>query len=163
VQIQTSVFHKPSYEPYYLPFNSVHPLHMKPNIPFGALIRAIQYSSTFRAFINEREKIRMALLLNKYSEEFIESQFDLVLSTYKINPLNLNNYSQEHEKLLKSQRTEKLIVDFATTMFVHFTDSSSMKMFSSKFHSLWYAQRWKSTTANGTYSSNTIYKSAHLK
>ncbi|CAF4620257.1 unnamed protein product, partial [Rotaria magnacalcarata] len=23
----TKVYHKPSYEPYYLPFNSVHPLH----------------------------------------------------------------------------------------------------------------------------------------
>lgn len=38
----TCVYHKPSYEPYYLPFNSVHPLHMKKNIPFAMLLRAIR-------------------------------------------------------------------------------------------------------------------------
>ncbi|CAF2801730.1 unnamed protein product [Rotaria sp. Silwood2] len=32
-QLFTSVYQKPSYEPYYLPFNSIHPLHMKKNIP----------------------------------------------------------------------------------------------------------------------------------
>ncbi|CAF5211219.1 unnamed protein product, partial [Rotaria magnacalcarata] len=35
----TKVYHKPSYEPYYLPFNSVHPLHMKKNIPFAMFLR----------------------------------------------------------------------------------------------------------------------------
>ncbi|CAF3472415.1 unnamed protein product [Rotaria socialis] len=36
------VYHKPSYEPYYLPFNSVHPLHMKKNILFTMFLRAIR-------------------------------------------------------------------------------------------------------------------------
>jgi len=36
-QLITKVYHKPSYEPYYLPFNSIHPLHMKKNIPFSML------------------------------------------------------------------------------------------------------------------------------
>jgi hypothetical protein len=46
-QIFTKVYHKPSYEPYYLPFNSVHPMHMKKNIPSVMLTRAIEYCSTF--------------------------------------------------------------------------------------------------------------------
>ena len=29
--LTTYVYHKPSYEPYYLPFNSIHPMHMKKN------------------------------------------------------------------------------------------------------------------------------------
>ncbi|CAF4191704.1 unnamed protein product [Rotaria sordida] len=37
----TTVYQKPSYEPYYLPFNSIHPLHMKKNIPFTMLLRTI--------------------------------------------------------------------------------------------------------------------------
>ncbi len=49
--------HKPSYEPYYLPFNSVHPKKMKKNIPFAILLRAIKYCSTFEAYLNEREKL----------------------------------------------------------------------------------------------------------
>ncbi|CAF5078763.1 unnamed protein product, partial [Rotaria sp. Silwood1] len=40
------VYHKPSYEPYYLPFNSIHLIHMKMNIPYAMLIRAIKYCST---------------------------------------------------------------------------------------------------------------------
>ncbi|CAF1534992.1 unnamed protein product [Rotaria sp. Silwood1] len=62
----TTVYQKPSYKPYYLPFNSTHPLHKKKNIPFTMLLRVIRYCSTFQTYLDEREKLRMALLLNKY-------------------------------------------------------------------------------------------------
>ncbi|CAF4749665.1 unnamed protein product, partial [Rotaria sp. Silwood2] len=81
----TKVYHKPSYEPYYLPFNSVHPMHMKKNIPFAMFLRAIRYCSTFEAYLNECEKLRMALLLNKYPGGFIEKQFSRVLRQNNIN------------------------------------------------------------------------------
>ena len=45
-QLYTSVYHKPSHEPYYLPFNSVHPMHMKKNIPFTMLLRAIRFDTS---------------------------------------------------------------------------------------------------------------------
>ncbi|CAF1106586.1 unnamed protein product [Rotaria sordida] len=48
----------------------VHPIHMKKNIPFAMLIRAIEYYSTFEIYSNEREKLGMALLLNKYPDKF---------------------------------------------------------------------------------------------
>ncbi|CAF5154962.1 unnamed protein product, partial [Rotaria sp. Silwood1] len=35
------------------------------------LIRAIKYYSTFEAYLCECEKLRMALLLNKYPGEFL--------------------------------------------------------------------------------------------
>ena len=75
----TSVYQKPSYEPYYLPFNSIHPLHMKVNIHFTMLLRAIRYCSTFDEYLNEREKLWMALLLNKYPNKLIDQQFNKVL------------------------------------------------------------------------------------
>jgi hypothetical protein len=87
--LQTSVFRKPSYEPYFLPFDSVHPMHIKRNIPYVALVRAIRYSSTFEAYINERESIRMALLLNKYTGDFIDRQFERVFSNFQIEHLNV--------------------------------------------------------------------------
>ncbi|CAF4008240.1 unnamed protein product [Rotaria sordida] len=42
----TTVYQKPSYEPYYLPFNSIHPLHMKKNIPFTMLLRFHEATTT---------------------------------------------------------------------------------------------------------------------
>ncbi|CAF1544999.1 unnamed protein product [Didymodactylos carnosus] len=54
-QIEYNVFHKPSYEPYYLPFSSVQPLHMKRNIPFATLIRAFRYFSDFQIFMNDNK------------------------------------------------------------------------------------------------------------
>ncbi|CAF1549489.1 unnamed protein product, partial [Rotaria sp. Silwood1] len=42
-ELFTTVYQKPSYEPYYLPLSSIHPLHMKKNIIFTMLLRAIRY------------------------------------------------------------------------------------------------------------------------
>ncbi|CAF5069358.1 unnamed protein product, partial [Rotaria sp. Silwood1] len=78
-QLFTTIYQKPSYEPYYLPFNSIHPLHMKKNIIFTMLLRAIRYCSTFQAYLDERENLRMALMVNKYPNKFIHEQFDHVL------------------------------------------------------------------------------------
>ncbi|CAF4014205.1 unnamed protein product [Rotaria sordida] len=55
--LYTSVHHKPSVEPYVVPFISDHPRHTFPNIIQTALVRAIQYSSTFEAFNIERRAI----------------------------------------------------------------------------------------------------------
>ncbi|CAF4701862.1 unnamed protein product, partial [Rotaria sp. Silwood2] len=61
-QLFTTTYQKPSYEPYYLPFNSIHQLHMKKNIIFTMLLRAVRYCSTFQAYLDEREKLRMVLM-----------------------------------------------------------------------------------------------------
>ncbi|CAF4161381.1 unnamed protein product [Rotaria magnacalcarata] len=107
----TTVYQKPSYEPYYLPFNSIHPLHMKKNIVFTMLLRAIKYCSTFQAYLNEREKLRMALLMNKYPKKFIDEQLNDILLRLNIDrPLTSNNYTNYRE---------------------------NMKTFPSKFHALW--------------------------
>ncbi len=104
----TKVYHKPSYEPYYLPFNSIHPMHMKKNIPFVMLLRAIRYCSSFNLFISERESLRMALLLNRYPDSIIS------------NPCE-----------------EARQVDYDKNLFIHFTYCTNMRTFPIRFHTLW--------------------------
>ncbi|CAF2085832.1 unnamed protein product [Rotaria magnacalcarata] len=134
----TEVYHKPSYEPYYLPFNSVHPIHMKKNIPYAMLIRAIKYCSTFNVYIHEREKLRMALLLNKYPGEFIEKQFNRVFKNYNMNQSVSNtNYNVLREKMIHMNKKEEIIINYNRTMFVHFTYCLNMKTFPQKCHTLW--------------------------
>ncbi|CAF4937665.1 unnamed protein product, partial [Rotaria socialis] len=119
----TKVYHKPSHEPYYLPFNSVHPLHMKKNIPFAMFLRAIRYCSTFKAFLDEREDLRMALLLNKYPGKFIDSQFNRVLKKCNITQ-SLN-------------KEEKLPTDHYRAMFIHFSYCLNIRTLPTKSHTLW--------------------------
>ncbi|CAF4772568.1 unnamed protein product [Rotaria sp. Silwood2] len=134
----TTVYQKPSYEPYYLPFNSIHPLHMKKNIIFTLLLRALRYCSTFQEYLNERERLRVALLLNKYPNKFIDEQFIYILEKLNIEHLlTFNNYAQHRQKIIDSPIKEKLPIDYGKTMFVHFTYCSNMRAFPAKFHDLW--------------------------
>ncbi|CAF1488392.1 unnamed protein product [Adineta steineri] len=102
-QLITNVFTKPSYQPYFLPFNSIHPLHMKANIPFTMLLRAIRYCSTFQSYLQEREHLRMALLLNQYSINFIDQQFNRLLVKFNIlQPLTSTNYNTIRLQVINS-------------------------------------------------------------
>ncbi|CAM4830594.1 unnamed protein product [Rotaria magnacalcarata] len=135
----TKVYHKPSYEPYYLPFNSVHPLHMKKNIPFAMFLRAIIYCSTFKAFLDEREDLRMALLLNKYPGKFIDNQFNRVLKKCNITQLlTSNNYNTIRKNIIYNIiEEEKIPTDHYRTMFIHFTYCLNIRTLPKKFHTLW--------------------------
>ena len=137
-ELQTTVFHKPSYEPYYLPFNSIHPLHLKKNIPFTMLLRAIRYCSSFQSYISERESLRMALLLNKYPGSFIAAQFDSFLKKFNIGQaIDVHNYSDMREQVICSPKNEKMSIEYDTHLFVHFTYCTNMRSFPRHFHTLW--------------------------
>ena len=134
----THVFHKPSYEPYYLPFNSIHPMHMKKNIAFTMFLRAIGYCSTFQLFVNERESLRMALLLNKYPGNLICRQFELVLDKFKIiEPVSVQNYNQIRLTIISSPQQQRADIDYENNLFIHFTYCSNMRTFLIRFHALW--------------------------
>ncbi|CAF1546900.1 unnamed protein product [Rotaria sp. Silwood1] len=121
-QVFTTVYQQQSYEPYYLPFNSIHPLHMKKNIIFTMCLRTIRYCSTFQVYLNEREKLRIALLLNKYPNRIIDEQFNHVLSKFNIDqPLDFNNHNLIRQKIIETPIKEKIPVDYGKIMFVHFT------------------------------------------
>ena len=137
-QLITKVFHKPSYEPYYLPFHSIHPLHMKKNIPFAMLLRAIRYSSSFQFYLDERESLRMALLLNKYPNQLIEEQFNRVLEKFSINEqISFQNYDVIRTRIISHSNEVQLSVDYEKNLFIHFTYCSSMRAFPVRFHRLW--------------------------
>lgn len=132
----TKVFHKPSYEPYYLPFNSIHPVHMKKNIPFAMLIRAIRYCSSFNLFIEERESLRMALLLNKYPNTFIQEQFNKVFQNIA-ESLSAQNYDRIRQQIINHPSETKSVIDYEKNIFIHFTYCSSMRTFPGRFIALW--------------------------
>ena len=62
--LQTSVYHKPTAEPYVVPFQSDHPRHVFSNVIKTSLERAIKYSSTFQSFNYERRQVKLTLLFN---------------------------------------------------------------------------------------------------
>ena len=163
-QLFTKVYHKPSYEPYYLPFNSVHPLHMKKNIPFDMLLRAIRYCSTFQSYLDERSRLRMDLLLNKYPATFIDQQFTRLLQKFDIHQhLTTGNYLQIRQSVINSPTRMKQSVDYGRIMFTHFTYCSSMRTFPAKFHGLWQKYFHKSpindvTPILGTRNANNLQR-----
>lgn len=133
----TSVYHKPSYKPYYMPFNSIHPLHMKKNIPFAMLLRAIKYCSTFETYQRERDHLKMTLLMNRYPSQFIDQQLDRVFYKYKIEQsINITNYNDTRQRIINSSTQAKEPINYGQTMFIHFTYCSNMKNFPQKFHNL---------------------------
>ena len=169
-ELITKVYQKSSYEPYYLPFNSTHPKHMKKNIPYAMLLRAIRYCSTFQAYLDERSKLKIALLPNKYPGKFIDQQCIHMLQNFNIDkPLTTNNYNALRQKVINTPLKEKVPIDYSKIMFVHFTYCLNMTTFPKKFHTLWnkyfehfpiddgysyswYSQCSKSTTTFGSYS-----------
>ncbi|CAF1470805.1 unnamed protein product [Rotaria sordida] len=102
------------------------------------LLRAIRYCSSFQVYLDEREKLRMALLLNKYPNKFIDEQFNNVLLKLNIDQsLNNINYNIFRQQVINAPIKEKVPVDYRKTIFVHFTYCSSMRTFPVKFHALW--------------------------
>jgi hypothetical protein len=135
----SEVFHKPSHEPYFLPFTSIHADHIKKNIPFGALVRAIRYSSNFSAFKREEAHICMSLLLNKYPLNFILKQLERVFQTFQCTAPTRNNYSNIRKIFLDAvnKNTKKTGVDFEVNILCHFSYCKGMHDFSTRFHKLW--------------------------
>jgi hypothetical protein len=113
-QLRTLVYHKPTAEPYYLPYTSDHPHRYHRNIPYSALIRAARLCSHVDDFNFERLRIQTSLLLGQYSSKLISNQF---LRFFQVNnampvfeDLNEQVYRRLHQKLLDrtTQRENKL-------------------------------------------------------
>ncbi|CAF4078923.1 unnamed protein product, partial [Rotaria sordida] len=86
------------------------------------LLRAIRYCSSFQVYLDEREKLRMTLLLNKYPNKFIDEQFNNVLIKLNIDQsLNNINYNIFRQQVINAPIKEKVSVDYRKTIFVHFT------------------------------------------
>jgi hypothetical protein len=149
-QLVSEVFHKPSHEPYFLPFTSVHAKHIKKNIPFVALVRAIRYSSSYGAFKHEEAHICMSLLLNKYPMNFILKQLERVPRTFQCAVPTKKNYLNIRKLFLDApdNKVKKAEIDFAVNIMCHFSFCKGMHDFSTRFHQLW----------NNCFSDTAIYK-----
>ena len=76
---------------------------MKRNIPFTLLLRTIRYCSTFQSYLDERGKLRMDLLLNKYPIKFIDQQFIRMLQKFNVNePINMYNYNTLRQRVINT-------------------------------------------------------------
>ena len=111
-QLRTSIYHKPTAEPYILPYTSDHPRHIHRNIPYAALLRAARICSHVDDFNSERIRIDMSLLLNNYPPNFITKQFHRFFHFNNampvLNQLNEQVYHRLHQKLLyQPTRREK--------------------------------------------------------
>jgi hypothetical protein len=113
--LTTSVFHKPSAEPYVLPYTSDHPHHIHHNIPYAALLRIARLCSNVHDFDMERIRTDLSLLLNNYPSEYISKHFHRFFEVNNAMPvlkhLDAQMYQQLHEKLLhQPSRREKQLI-----------------------------------------------------
>ncbi|CAF4678035.1 unnamed protein product, partial [Rotaria socialis] len=73
--LRTFIYHKPSADPYYLPYTSDHPHRIHRNIPYIGLLRAARFCSNLHDFHLERIRIELTLLLNNYAPKVVSNQF----------------------------------------------------------------------------------------
>ena len=111
-QLRTSIYHKPTAEPYILPYTSDHPRHTHRNIPYTALLRAARICSNVDDFALECIRIDISLLLNNYPPHFITKQFNRFFHFNNAmsvsDTMNTRLYSRLHENLLyEPTRREK--------------------------------------------------------
>ncbi|CAF4168711.1 unnamed protein product, partial [Rotaria sordida] len=113
--LRTSIYHKPTAEPYILPFTSDHPRHIHRNIPYAALLRAVRLCSHVDDFHMERIRIDMSLLLNHYPPKFITKHIDRFFRLNNVISIlkrvdQQQVYEELHKKLLEQlTRREKTL------------------------------------------------------
>ena len=117
--LTTSVFHKPTAEPYVLPYKLDHPHHVHRNISYAALLRAARICSNVHDFDLKRVRIDMALLLNEYPPAFISKYFNRFFELNNAAPvlkqLDAQVYHELHQKLLyQPTRREKELQGMTT-------------------------------------------------
>ncbi|CAM4973025.1 unnamed protein product [Rotaria socialis] len=109
--LRTFVYHKPSADPYYLPYTSDHPHQIHRNIPYTALLRAARFCSNLNDFHLERIRIELTLLLNQYPPKMLSNQFQRFFQMNKadqlIKNLDQNMYYLLHKHVLYSQTKRK--------------------------------------------------------
>ena len=103
-RLRTSIYHKPTAEPYILPYTSDHPRHIQRNIPYAALLRAARICSHIDDFNLERIRIDMSLLLNQYPPNFITKYFNRFFEVNNallvLQQLDGQMYQRLHNQLL---------------------------------------------------------------
>lgn len=115
-QLSTKLYHKPTAEPYYLPYTSDHPHRIHRNIPYSALLRAARFTSNIADFNRERLRIDLALLLNHYPPKMLTNQYLRFFQVHRAEPvlqrLDRTHYQYLHRQVL--DRETKQDITFKT-------------------------------------------------
>lgn len=139
--LKTSVFHKPSHEPYFLPYESAHAMFIKRNIPHGAIIRAIRYSSDIISFCREEAHITHALLLNGYPLKVIQKQYEKAFKDMNCTWPDKYNYQAIRQLFLShffsKEKKKRREINFDTDLIFHFSYCKGMETFAAQFHKKW--------------------------
>jgi hypothetical protein len=159
-QLRTMIYHKPSAQPYYLPYTSDHPHQYHRNIPYSALLRAARLCSNVNDFNQESLRINVSLLLSEYPPKLISNQF---LRFFQVNNAELvlkqldeQAYKRLHQKLLHPKAKKQKELNESTTdpvgnprvlqkkvwdrtvMYPKYTfESGTTLQFSKQFYSWW--------------------------
>lgn len=137
-KLETRVYHKPSHQPYFLPESSTHMDHVKRNLPFSALLRALRYSSTLDSYLQEKSEILVALMLNGYSFDSVERGFESALGKLGVTEaMSSFSYDRIRETALAYKGKKQVDRDRDRTFFVHFSFCEGMQRFPTGFHRLW--------------------------
>ncbi|CAF1682093.1 unnamed protein product, partial [Adineta ricciae] len=129
--LQTSVYHKPTTEPYVVPFTSDHHPYIYANMIQTALARAIRYSSTFEAFNQEKNQIKLMFLYNGYSSIYIDDQFHKYFLGYineaAFTPVitEMTKFFILHQKILAQPTARQTQVTRSMTAAANTTNESS--------------------------------------
>ena len=131
-QLTTSVFHKPTAEPYILPYTSDHPRHVHCYTPYAALLQAARICSNVHDFTIERIRIDMSLLLNDYPSAFITKHVSRFVDQYNaqsvLKQLNEQHYYKLHQKLFhQPTRREKQLQAIPTADVAQIPESLMRK------------------------------------
>lgn len=159
-QLRTYVYHKPTSDPYYLPYHSEHPHQYHRNIPYSALVRATRLCSHIDDFNSERLRIEISLLLSQYPPKFITNHFLRFFQVNKAEDLLLyldqQMYQQIRKHLLQKVKRKETKIQHCknhpitnptilqpklwdkTKMYPRYTYQTGFKnKFPSKFYSWW--------------------------
>ena len=150
--LRTAIYHKPTTEPYILPYTSDHPVHIRRNIPFAALLRAVRICSHVEDFNHELIRTDMSLLLNKYPPDFLRKQFnqfleinDVMLVLNQLHEILLQQPTRREKQLAKMIQyrirtpivLEPKIWDTQVLYSRYTFDTSVSTRFSDQFHEWW--------------------------
>ena len=127
----TSVFHKPTVEPYILPYTSAHSRHVHRNIPYAALLRAARICSNVHDFTIERIRIDTSLLLHDYPPGFITKHINRFFDQYNaqsvLKQLDERAYYELHQKLLHQPTRRETQLQAVSTDIAQIPDSLMRK------------------------------------
>ena len=140
--LSTKVYHKPTAEPYVLPYESDHPRHMHKSLPRAALLRAARFCSDVADFNEERIYIEMSFLLNGHPPLFIARCVQQFFNEFEASTvhthLNPDAYQRLHSHLLRHRFETDEQHDQQRSVLIHYTfDSGPNLSFPKSFRQLW--------------------------